>query len=72
MQIIGLLKAKNPQAAVMQLIQNFPDPTIQNLVKMAQMGDQQGILQFAQTYFGRMGRNFNSEMSEFMNMINKL
>ena len=56
----------------MQLIQNFPDPTIQNLVKMAQMGDQQGILQFAQTYFGRMGRNFNSEMSEFMNMINKL
>lgn len=72
MQIMGLLKAKNPQAAVMQLLQGNSNPMIQNLVQMANQGNSQGIQQFAQNYFNQMGRDFNSEMSSFMQMIGKM
>ena len=72
MQIMGLLKAKNPQAAVMQLLQGNSNPMIQNLVQMANQGNSQGIQQFAQNYFNQMGRDFNSEMSSFMQMISKM
>ena len=72
MQIMGLLKAKNPQAAVMQLLQGNSNPMIQNLVQMANQGHSQGIQQFAQNYFNQMGRDFNSEMSSFMQMIGKM
>ena len=72
MQIMGLLKARNPQAAVMQLLQGNSDPMIQNLVQMANQDNSQGIQQFAQNYFNQMGRDFNSEMSSFMQMIGKM
>lgn len=72
MQIMGLLKARNPQAAVMQLLQGNSNPMIQNLVQMANQGNSQGIQQFAQNYFNQVGRDFNSEMSSFMQMIGKM
>ena len=72
MQIMVLLKAKIPQSAVMQLLQGNSNPMIQNLVQMANQGNSQGIQQFAQNYFNQMGRDFNSEMSSFMQMIGKM
>lgn len=71
-QIMGLLKSRNPQAAVMQLLQGNSNPMIQNLVQMANQGNSQGVQQFAQNYLSQMGRDFNSEMSSFMQMIGKI
>lgn len=74
MQLLGMLKGGNPQSVAEQIIQqNFPnDPTMQNILQMGQRGDTQGLQQFAQQFLGQQGKDFNSEMSNLMNMIKGL
>lgn len=70
-QIAMLLKQNGPQGAVMQLVQqNFPnDPTINNLIQMAQNGNTQGIQQFAQNILSQQGKDLNTEMNNLMNLV---
>ena len=74
MQLLSMLKGGNPQAVAEQIIQqNFPnDPTMQNILQMGQKGDTQGLQQFARQFLGQQGKDFNSEMSNLMNMIKGL
>lgn len=74
MQLLGMLKGGNPQAVAEQIIQtNFPnDPTMQNLLQMGRKGDTKGLQQFAQQFLGQQGKDFNSEMGNFMNMMKGL
>ena len=73
MQLIGLLRnGTNPRLLVQQMLQNTPmNPQMQNLIQMAQNGDQQGLQQYAEQYFRSQGKDFNTEMQNFMNMIGR-
>lgn len=74
LQLLSMLKSSNPQDVARQIIQqNFPsDPVMQNLLKMAENGDEKGIQQFATQFFNSQGKNFNSEMNNLMNTLKNL
>lgn len=71
MQLLNLLRSGNPQAVVQQIIQqNYPnDPTMQQLLELGRQGDTQAINQFAQQFFARNGRDFQSEFQTFMSSL---
>lgn len=74
MQLISLLRGGNPQQVVQKIIQtNYPnDPTMQQLLQYAQQGNTQAINQFAQQFFARNGRDFQSEYQSLMDTIKQL
>lgn len=69
--LISLLKGGNPQVVAQQLFQNnFPsNPNMQSLMQMAQKGDSRGVQQFAQNYFNQMGKDLNTELNNFIQLI---
>lgn len=71
MQMISLLKGRNPQEMVMSMLknQNMNDPMINELVKLAQKGDMNGVTKIAEDYFGKRGMDFNKEFNSFMSML---
>lgn len=71
MQLIGLLKGRNPQELVMSMIKNnnINDPMINELVGYAQKGDINSVTKIAENYFGQQGKNFNNEFNSFMSML---
>lgn len=67
MQMINILKgAKNPQEAVLGLLNNNSNPMLKNLTEMAKKGDKEGIENFARNVLKEQGRNFDTEFNEFM------
>lgn len=73
MQLINLLRnGTNPKMLVQQMMQNSPmNPQAQNIIQMAQRGDTQGLQQYAEQVFRNQGKDFNTEMNNFMAMIGK-
>ena len=68
MQIMNLLKGiKNPKEAVINMIKSNNNPMVKNLVEMAEKGDSEGIEKFARNMFKEQGRDFDSEIKQFMN-----
>lgn len=69
--MLSLLKNNNPKSLAQQLFQtNFSsNPNMQSLMQMAKKGDSQGVQQFAQNYFNQMGKDFNTELNTFMQMV---
>lgn len=68
MQIMNLLKgAKSPKDAVINMIKSNNNPMVKNLVEMAEKGDNEGIEKFARNMFKEQGRDFDSEIKQFMN-----
>lgn len=69
---IELMKAfmrgsNNPQELLKAMTTNNHNPMIQNVLKMAKNGDEQGIENFARNIFKEQGRDFDKEFTEFMN-----
>ncbi|MEE0860394.1 MAG: hypothetical protein UIC49_02940 [Paludibacteraceae bacterium] len=73
-QLLSLLRGGNPQAVAQQIIQqNYPnDPTMKQLLELGQKGDTQALNQFAQQFFARNGRDFQTEFNSFMASLNQL
>lgn len=73
LELISLFKGRNPQEMVMSLLQNqkINDPTINELIGLAQKGDNSGVAKIAENFFSQRGLDFNKEFSSFMSMINK-
>lgn len=71
MQLLSMIRNGGPQMVAQQLFQNnfSSNANMQNLMQMANRGDSQGIQRFAQQFFGQQGRDFNSEFSNFLNLI---
>lgn len=71
MQIIGLLKGRNPKELVMSMMKNnqINDPTLTQLINYAENGDINNLTSFAETYFSKQGKNFNSEFQNFMSLL---
>lgn len=68
MQFMNMLKGvKNPKDAVINMIKSNNNPMIKNLVEMAEKGDNEGIEKFARNMFKEQGRDFDSEIKQFMN-----
>ena len=73
-QLLNLLRSGNPQAVAQQIIQqNYPnDPTMQQLLELGRQGNTQTLNQFAQQFFARSGRDFQSEFNSFMASLNQM
>ena len=68
MQIMNLLKGtKSPKDAVINMIKSNNNPMVKNLVDMAEKGNSEGIENFARNMFKEQGRDFDSEIKQFMN-----
>lgn len=58
--LFDLLKMiKNPQEYVMNYAKQNGNPMINNLIQMAQNGNQQGIENFARNVFKEQGKDFD-------------
>lgn len=74
LQLLSQIKKGNPRTVAEQIIQtNYAnDPMIQNLLRMGQNGDTKGLEQFATQYFGQQGRDFQTEMQNFLNTVQNM
>ena len=71
MQLMGLLKSKNPQEMAMSMIKNsnINDPMINQLLQLAQSGDINSMNKIAENFFKGQGLDFNNEFNNFMSML---
>jgi hypothetical protein len=68
MQFMNMLKGiKSPKDAVINMIKTNNNPMVKNLVEMAEKGNSDGIENFARNMFKEQGRDFDSEIKQFMN-----
>ena len=70
-QIAQLLKGRDPQTVVLELVSNgkINDPTIKDLINLAQKGDTNSVLNLASTLFAQKGYNLNDELTAFLQLI---
>ena len=71
MQLMSLLKGKNPQEMAMSMIKNsnINDPMINQLLQLAQSGDINSMNKIAENFFKGQGLDFNNEFNNFMSML---
>ena len=71
MQLMGVLKGKNPQEMAMSMIKNsnINDPMINQLLQYAQSGDINSMNKIAENFFKGQGLDFNNEFNNFMSML---
>ena len=71
MQLMGLLKGKNPQEMAISMIKNsnINDPMINQLLQLGQSGDINSMNKIAENFFKGQGLDFNNEFNNFMSML---
>lgn len=71
MNLVSLLKGRNPQELVMSMIQgnNINDPMINDLIKYAQNNDIENVNKIAENYFNQRGMSFQKELNNLMSML---
>ena len=71
MEMISLLKGRNPEELVMSMIKNnnINDPTINELIGYAKNGDNENLTKLAESIFQKQGKNFMTEYNNFMAML---
>ena len=71
MQLISLLKNRNPQELAMSMIKNnnINDPMINELIQSAQNGDINNVNKIAASFCSQRGINFGQEFDSFMSML---
>ena len=69
--LLSLLKSGNPQSIAQQLFQNNfqSNPNMQSLMQLARSGNSQGVEQFAKNYFQQIGKDYNTELNNLMQLI---
>lgn len=70
-QLAQLMKGKNPQTVVMDMVKNqqISDPNISQLIAFAQKGDNTSLVNLAETLFKKQGLDLNQEFNQFMSLI---
>lgn len=71
MNIINAIKNmigfNSPKEIVLKMLGQNSNPMINNLIQMAEKGDNKGIENFARNIFKDKGMDFDKEFSNFMN-----
>lgn len=70
-QLVQILRGRNPQEMVMSMVQNqkINDPNITQLIKFAESGDMDNLVNLANSICSQRGLDFNSEFQNFMSMM---
>lgn len=70
-QLVQVLRGRNPQEMVMSMVQNqkINDPNITQLIKFAESGDMNNLVNLASSICSQRGLDFNSEFQNFMSMM---
>ena len=62
----------SPKELLINFMQrNNSNPMMNNLIQMAKNGDSKGVEQFARNAFKEQGRDFDKELSQFKQFINR-
>lgn len=70
MNLMQMLKGiKNPQQAILKMLSNNTNPMAQNVLKMAQNGDKEGIEKFARNVCQQKGIDFDKEFADFKDKL---
>ena len=71
MEMISLLKGRNPEELVMSMIKNnnINDPTINELIGYAKNGDTENLTKLAESIFQKQVKDFMTEYNNFMAML---
>ena len=71
MNIMNAIKSmigfNSPKEMVLKMLGQNSNPMINNLIQMAEKGDNKGIENFARNIFKDRGMDFDKEFSNFMN-----
>lgn len=69
--IAQLMRGRDPKTVVLQQIKNnnITDPTITQLVKYAETGNEEELIKLAQDYLQQGGIDLNSEFVDFMKLL---
>lgn len=70
-QIAQLVKGKDPKAIVLDMMKNqkINNPNINQLIQFAQKGDNNSLVNLADTLFKQQGLDLNQELNNFMSLI---
>lgn len=70
-QIAQLVRGRDPQSVVMNMVKNqkINDPNISQLIKYAQSGDTNNLVNLADALFKQQGLDLNQELNNFMSLI---
>lgn len=70
-QIAQLVKGKDPKAIVLDMMKNqkINNPNINQLIQFAQRGDNNSLVNLADTLFKQQGLDLNQELNNFMSLI---
>lgn len=70
-QLVQILRGRNPQEMVMSMVksQKINDPNITQLIKFAESGDMDNLVNLANSICSQRGLDFNSEFQNFMSMM---
>lgn len=71
LMFLSLLKGNGPQSVAQQLFQNNfqSNPNMQSLMQLARSGNSQGVEQFAKNYFQQIGKDYNTELNNLMQLV---
>lgn len=67
----GMMGNMNPKNIVMNMLKSNSNPIFNNLVEMANKGDNSGVENFARNYMKEQGKDFDKEFSNFKDMFKK-
>lgn len=69
--IVQLMRGRDPKEVAMQMIKNnnIQDPNLEQLVKFAEGGNEQDLVNLASDLFKQKGLDLNQEFSEFMKLM---
>ena len=73
-QLAMMLRQGNPQQVARQIIQtNYPnDPQMAQLLQLAERGDVQNLQRIAQNIFSAQGKDFSTELQNFVQAMKML
>jgi hypothetical protein len=61
----------NPREILANFMSKNQNPMFNNLINMAQKGDNKGVENFARNLFKERGRDFDKEFAEFMGKMKR-
>lgn len=69
--IVQLMRGRDPQQVALQMIKNnnIQDPNILQLVKFAEGGNDQELVNLASSLFQQRGLNLDDEFKSFMELL---